>query len=214
MVKYFSLPNLSATVLEEMPAPYNNPLKYPAQFEEGLDHDAFRKWRATSTTKHQFYSLCEGVNSHQRISEKANVDDSNDIRRVYGMVLDYDCHGHDMAWGLGAIKNIAIEMQPSWISLTYRRGFRLVWEFEESILCPTNEVFNEFFRLFCEVTRAHLIMPGLDVEAGRKCNMFYERGREWRKITEVRFNQSLVEGLMMKASEAATWKASIGEPSI
>ena len=46
MVKYFSLPNLSATALETMPAPYNNPLKYPAQFEEGLDHDAFRKWRA------------------------------------------------------------------------------------------------------------------------------------------------------------------------
>ena len=214
-MKYFSLKNLSSTRVEETPAPYLIERDYPNEFKEGKNHKKFIEWRTSPNTDWQFYSLIEGVNPTQRVSsDSVAFDSANAIKKVHGVVLDFDTHNHKMPWGIECAESIVPELRPSWINLTFRFGFRMVWEFKEPILCPTTDVYKELIRLFVETTRAGLAMNELDMKAVQSPTQFYDRGREWQQMNTEPISQLLVEGLFLKAAETALWRGSLGEAPV
>ena len=214
-MKYFSLPNLSSTRVEETAAPYSIEAEYPKEFKEGKNQKKFVEWRQDINTEWQFFSLVEGINPAQRVSsDGVSPDTANPIKKVHGVVLDFDCHGHKLEWGEEAVLSLAPELRPSYIALTFRFGFRMVWEFKEPVLCPTSDLYKEFIRLFCEATRAQISMPSLDMKACQNPSMFYDRGREWKQINAEPISQLLVEGLFLKAGETALWRGTLGEAPI
>ena len=214
-MKYFSLKNLSSVKVEDMKEPYATQREYPKEFKDGKNHKKFIEWRQNINTSWQFFSLVEGINPHQRVSSEGTiVENANAIKKVHGVVLDFDCHDRNLAWGEETLKGIEKELLPTWINLTFRKGFRLVWEFSEPILCPTTDMYKEFIRLFCEATRAQVVFPSLDMKAAQNATMFYDRGREWKRINPEPISQLLIEGLFLKAGETALWRTSLGEPPI
>lgn len=210
-MKYFSLANLSTQKLEDLGAPYEKEWKYPTELEDVEKYDDYVKWRTNPNTRHLFFSLVEPLNPAQRLSLTGNLDQQNPIRLVWGVVLDFDCHDHDLAWGTSAIGSLPEEKRPTWIGLTYRGGFRLVWEFESPLLIPNPAVFEGFITLFCELTQIERVLPCLD-KASKKPGQYYERGRSWRKCSDKSISQDLLNGILFTASEKAVWKGTLFDP--
>jgi hypothetical protein len=121
-MKFFAIPNLSSHDVEVVD-PTTSDLRAPLHSSK----EERRAWQGAVTTKHLFYSACEGLFPILRV-----VSERNEPYRLHGLVCDYDSGVSDAELGAFA-KNAAPGLLPTWTSHTFSGGARLVFEFEKPI---------------------------------------------------------------------------------
>jgi hypothetical protein len=147
------------------------PLTTPAFANKGL----YRAWCADERTDHCFYSMAEGDNKHERVS------DENPVNRIYGFVADYDA---PLDWANVDVLLAArgdIDRMPTWRTKTHSGYIRLVWEFSEPMpIAP--ELYDAFCKRLALEIRATMLFAGYDKTSERATQVF-ELGSDWVKVS-------------------------------
>ena len=212
MVTIFSVPNQTAqSVSTSIPAPWDTEIDQSLYDRWDLfdpkGHTEFKKWCVASSTQHQFFTLNEGDAASLRISA------ANDVAKIHGVVLDYDCHKQSMDWALAFVNQCEDRVRPTLIGLTARKGIRAVWLFEEPVMVAGKELYAVFSQMFVKELALDKMLPSLDTNY-KKPSMVFERCREW-KATGYLFPTKVAQGIMIQASEKLKWSESpVGDPSI
>lgn len=195
-MKYFCIPNLSSdevTVRDRM-----DDLKGPTTYPE--DKAEFRKWCVDIKTKGTFYAAVEGLFPGERVSQ------TNPAKLMHGFVADYDAIVDDRQMGL-IPENGAPGLLPMWASMTYSGKRRLVWEFEEPVLCDHEKLNDEFLKLLAKELHLDRILPSFD-KCSLKQSQYFELGRSWTKLEGTPIPAKKLSALIFKA--ATIKKISIG----
>lgn len=151
----------------------------------------FRAWCADASTNHCFYSMAEGDNPNQRISE------DNPVNKIYGFVADFDA---PVDWN--DIDNILkVRCQgghmPTWRTRTQSGYARLVWEFEAGLPVAT-ALAEPFLKRLSDALKASMLLAGFD-KTSLKPSQYFELGDNWTKIGgEIPLN--FVQTILLKAA--------------
>lgn len=169
-MKFFALKNLSSDDVETVDPTTATPLEeYPESKKE------FREWCTKPTTEHCFYSAVEGITPSLRVSKQ------NPAHLMHGLVLDYDT---DLATE-DIIASIPTRGEPSllpmWSSKTYSGHARLVYVFEEPILCDNEEITQRFLKQFSKEAKLENLLPSLDKGSFNQAK-YFELGRSWKPV--------------------------------
>lgn len=133
---------------------------------------AFRSWCANPVTTHCFYSACEGVNVNARIG------DDNPVHTIHGLVVDYDSHG-TVADACATFLSKCPDNPPSWVSQTFSKNIRVVWEFKTPVLVAP-ELARHFLSELAGVLKAKSAFAGLDATSFNPAQVF-EAGTGWAR---------------------------------
>lgn len=169
-MKYRYIENHSTIATQET----DNPSLLPVSVPQFANKGQFRAWCADSNTKHCFYSLAEGDNKYERVS------DENPVNRIHGFIADYDA---PVDWArvddlLSA--RVGDAPMPTWRTRTYSGYIRLIWEFSEPLpLAP--ELAAAFFRRLSADLRAPILFAGYD-KTSETVTQTFEVGTDWVKI--------------------------------
>lgn len=139
------------------------------------DKEAFRAWGAHKDTQHLFYSPCEGLIPSERVGG------TNPPKLLHGLVGDYDQHGITVEMREAITKNPKNTYLPTWSSETFSKGARLVWEFEEPMLCDNPELMKRFYQIAEKEVNATHILPHFDPSSFRN-TQYFEIGTDWREV--------------------------------
>lgn len=188
-MKLFAIPNLSASAASEC-----QPWETEPAPEDFPDKQSFVDWCQHPATRHCHYSSFEGLVPSLRVSAGAN-----DPFRLHGFVVDYDTKiGDDM---LDTLKERnKTEFMPVWLTSTCSGGCRLIWDFEEPLLLSSNECTVEFLKIAATKMGFRKLLPGFD-EHFTNVQMYYERGRNWRRLSDDRIQAELLWQWMYEAGQ-------------
>lgn len=165
--------NLGVYDLAEMDAP---PWELESTRPEFKSKAKLRKWQLQEDTEHVFFTLVEAANPHLR------VESDNPPSRIFGWVADYDADISPEEF-VRRVDTLDVDERPTHFSMTFSKGIRAVWEFEEPVWVDCPEVAEKFMRGFATRVKAAKLAPGLDT-ASYDLNMLWELGTEWRDIPE------------------------------
>jgi hypothetical protein len=188
-MKFFAIPNLSSHDVEVVD-PATSELWAPLHESK----EARRAWQSAITTKHLFYSACEGLTPSLRVTER------NKPYKLHGLVCDYDSKISDAELGSLA-KNAAQGLLPTWISHTFSGGARLVFEFENPVYVDNPDLADRFLKELKRELKLKYLLPGLD-EKSLNLTQYFELGRDWRRVTDAEpISSKLLELLFYRAAE-------------
>jgi len=179
-MKYFCLPNLSASAVTVMDAPWTRKFPgYPPEIEG--NKMAYMKWVNQTGLQGCFLSMAEGVTKELRISQSTH----NDLHGLWGTITDYDAPMED------TLATMAQRFRdkprgphmPQWICRTFSGQSRAVWEFPKISMFVNPQHFTYFMSAMSKRLKLDKWMPGLEASALGQPNKFYEWGREWYKVS-------------------------------
>jgi len=195
----FAIDNLASSVAFEV-QPWNyqtDPVPLKAQNNKA----EFIKWCQKPSTKNCHFSTAEGLDPMRRVSA------DNPIVLIYGVVADFDARiTPDMLKAL--ITESPTEFAPNWGSLTYSGGGRLVWLFAEPVAVPSMAMAKTFYKVIMKKLKVIKCLPGLDVDAFHDPCKYYEKGRDWIKISGTPIPKNFVHQWMYEAGNKIKWVGS------
>lgn len=172
---FFSLPNLSAQVVREMP----NPETYVYKGElPKFDKAGFNKWSHSLTTEHSYLSLMEGMSPHARVNGT-----DNPIFRMHGVVADYDQISLEFMLKI-LIECPPSEFMPMWFVRTRSGNCRLIWVFEKPVPIMSQEHWKRFMRKLNSEFQFIKWHSGLDEGALGTVSRYFEHGSEWNRLPQ------------------------------
>jgi hypothetical protein len=187
-MKFFAVPNLSSHDVEVVD-PTTSELLAPLHASK----EERRAWQSAATTKHLFYSACEGLTPSLRVSER------NEPYKLHGLVCDYDSKISDADLG-GIAKNAASGLMPTWTSHTFSGGARLVFEFEKPVFVDNPDLANRFLKELRKELRLKNLLPGLD-DKSLSLTQYFELGRDWQRVPDAKpISSKVLELLFYKAA--------------
>jgi len=149
--------------------------------------EAYRKWCADEKTDHVFFTTAEGLNPHNR----CDVHD-NPAHILHGFVADYDGDGIVFESLLERVNRLPERLRPQWVTETFSKKARVVWEFEEPVVLPPEPKNQQkFLRGLGKELGAHSLAPGLD-EVSFSTTTVWELGRRWAKTTSPRLPRETI----------------------
>ena len=151
----------------------------------------FRAWCADNNTDHCFYSMAEGDNPNQRISE------DNPVNKIHGFVADFDA---SVDWAkIDEVLKIrcAGGYMPTWRSRTHSGYIRLVWEFEKALPIPA-ALAESFLKRLSDALKASMLTAGFD-KTSLKPSQYFELGTDWTKIGD-EIPIQFVQTILLKAA--------------
>ena len=132
-IKFFALKNLSSLEVAQVHPPTMSPA---ADFP--MDKAEYNLWKLRASTKHCFYSTCEGLTPSLRVTA------DNPPKLLHGFVCEFDADiTEDMVDKIP--KNGAAGLLPTWVSRSrFRNGRRLVFEFESPVFVDHPDITERF----------------------------------------------------------------------
>lgn len=169
-MKYRYIENHSSIATKETDDPSLIPVSVPKFQNKGQ----YRAWCADPNTSHCFYTLVEGDNKFERVSE------DNPVNRIHGFVADYDAPldwaSVDALLGARAVES----PMPTWRTKTYSGYIRLIWEFSEPIpLAP--DIAAAFMKRMAHELRVSALFAGYD-KTSENVTQTFEVGTDWVRI--------------------------------
>lgn len=160
----------------------------------------YKGWLAQDTTQHLLYCPAVGVIPGLRVNRE-----SNPIHSIIAVVADYDYEAKDS--DLENMLERAGSSAPEWVHTTPSGGTRLVWTLDRPVLVTSQAILTKCLRMAAKSMNLKALLPGFDFEdAFLNPSIYYDVGREWIHVDgSVPLSASLVEGWMLKSSEAVKW---------
>lgn len=191
----FAIHNLaSAKIFKADPWDYETRVPDAAK----LDKDRFVKWCQKPTTRNCHFSAAEGLDPLRRVSK------DNPAVYLHGLVADYDAEvTSEMLRSL--TENCPTEFVPSWGSRTFSGGGRLVWLFAEPLTLSTPAVVKNFLKVAAKKLKLVKLLPGFDEDAFYDSSRYYEKGREWKDLTNELIPSNFTHQWMYEAGDKAKW---------
>jgi hypothetical protein len=167
--------------------------KFPAK-------KVYKAWLAQDSTQHLLYCPAIGTIPGLRVNRE-----SNPIHSVIALVADYDYEALES--DLENMLERAGVNAPEWVHTTPSGGTRLVWTLDRPVLVASGQILVKSLRMAAKSMGLKALLPGFDFEdAFLNPAIYYDVGREWIHVEGSRqLSASLVEGWMLKCSEAVKW---------
>ena len=171
---FFSLPNLSANTVTEMPNP--DSYVYPGTLPHAEDKVAYTKWCLEMSTRHSFLSMIEGASPLVRVT-----DGSNPAMKIHGVHIDYD---YTMSPTImeEIEKDPACEWRPMWVSKSRNGRCRLTWEFELPGNLLNDRHYIRIKRRLMKELRLKAWHRKMDEDAYADSSRYYEHGTDWVRV--------------------------------
>jgi hypothetical protein len=189
-IKFFALENLSShEVAQVCPRTMSPAADFP------MDKAEYNLWKLRASTKHCFYSTCEGLTPSLRVTA------DNPPKLLHGFVCEFDADiTEDM---VAKIPVNGVGLLPTWVSRSrFRNGRRLVFEFKTPIFVDNAELAERFLRLFAKECKLRNLLPGLD-DTCFKLTQYQELGIDWKQIPgSAPISSDLLMLLFFKAASA------------
>ncbi|MHA2433902.1 MAG: primase-helicase family protein, partial [Candidatus Thorarchaeota archaeon] len=191
----YAIKNLSSSKTEPV-EPWKLNVVVP---EYALENkDKFIKWCQKPTTENCHFSAAEGLDPLRRVS----VD--NPAVLLHGLIADYDSEvTPEMIRAL--IEKSPTEFVPNWGSMTFSKGGRLVWLFEEPIALSDPKVTKAFLKLVSRKLKLVKLLPGFDADAFYDASQYFEKGRDWQNLSNDRIPKNFVHQWMYEAGNKVRW---------
>ena len=176
---YFAIQNHASTRLGKLsvhPSSVMNSTAVPGAFSS---KEVFREWCRQTTTSHVFYTLWEPTLKNERVSA------SNPPHALHGFVADYD--SPELAplktdEILDVIKKKAPGgFLPTWVTRTYSKKVRAIWEFERPVTVDSETVREQFVTQFIKEAKIARLLKGYD-GCSEDPKMTWELGTDWRQL--------------------------------
>jgi len=194
---FFCLKNLASSVctITEEPWVIAESLEKPSL----ADKQAYTKWVKAITTQGAFISTYEGLTNTVRVD--AN---NNEPFKCHGLIADYDA---PLPGDLDqVIENFKTkprgEFLPQWIHRTFSDQARVIWLFEEPLLCTNNNHWKQFLTVAAKELGLRKWLAGFDEQAFFQRAEYYEIGSEWKQVdADGRIPKDLCQLWMLRAAE-------------
>jgi hypothetical protein len=175
MAQYFTLPTLaSSNTTREDPAKWPPPIPHQLQFPEKQD---FREWCTKPDTIWLFYSMVEALNPAQRPNLMENPP-----HVLHGFVADYDGDGINLEALLKKCQSQPDRIRPTWVTTTYSKKARVIWEFESPLQLSDDPKTNEkLLKAIGKELVVEKLAAGFDA-ASYTTTVFWEIGRQWDHV--------------------------------
>jgi hypothetical protein len=192
----YAIPNLAASAAFEVD-PWNFEETIP---EQALTNKAtFTAWGQKPTTQHCYFSAAEGLDPLRRIST------DNPTAAIGAIVGDYDSPTtHDQL--LDLVHSCPVEFVPNWASLTFSKGARLVWLFQQPVSVMDDNMATAFYKLVYRKLKLNKMLAGFDEEAFFRPSQYYERGREWLQLSKDLIPHNFPWQWVYEAGEKLKWE--------
>jgi hypothetical protein len=150
-MKFFALKNLSSLEVAQV---YPPTMSSAADFR--TDKAEYDLWKLAASTKHCFYSGCEGLTPSLRVTA------DNPPKFLHGFVCEFDADITEDMVAKIPVNGVA-GLLPTWVSRSrFRNGRRLVFEFKTPIFVDNAEVAERFIKLFAKECKLRNLLPALD----------------------------------------------------
>jgi hypothetical protein len=90
--------------------------------------------------------------------------------------------------------------------MTFSSGGRLVWLFETPVAVPNMDIAKAFMKIAAKRLKLTKLLPGFDYEAFTNVSQYYERGRQWKLISNDRLPENMVWQWMYEAGNKRKWQ--------
>ncbi len=171
---FFSIPNLRASTVTEVPAPWDLKTATPPPYQDGKV--AVTEFCSKATTEHAMLSMYEGMSPDVRVTLG-----DNPPFKMHGLLVDYDNPLPDNPVEYVKTRK-PCEFMPTHLVTTSSGNGRLVWEFEKPILFTNKNHMKEFMKLLSRHMKLNKWLGGLDTGALTNWVKYYELGKKWETI--------------------------------
>jgi len=170
MIDLPCLPNLVSSTIK-MKAPWNFDTDIP---DSAMANKlAFRAWSRQNTTDHCYFSGWTGVVESQRVSKKVN-----EPQYVQAIIADYDVKNLTRDSLTKAIEESVGDIPPTFSTLTYSNGARLIWVLGSEIPIASPKLAKKFLKIAAQQLKVSRIVAALD-PAFFSPYEYYEVGKDW-----------------------------------
>ena len=191
----YAIGNLSASKVFPV-EPWDYKVEVPPEVQ--VSKDKFIEWCQKPTTNNCHYSAAEGLDPFRRVAS------DNPAVSLYGLIADYDAEvTEEMITKLTT--KCPTEFVPNWGSFTFSHGGRLVWMFESPITLGDNKLTKQFLKTVAKKLKLNKLLPGFDAEAFYEVSKYYEKGREWFKLSGDVIPTNFVHQWMYEAGNKVMW---------
>ena len=193
--RLFSLRNLcSHQITEAEPWAYRN-----GATPEFATKDEYRAWCNNPATSSCFFSCFEGANASMRL------DKQNPAQYMHALVVDYDAELNPLERE-NALRRVAADYPPNFISTSFSGGVRLLWLFEDKVPVFNNAVAKGFVERLRKELKLKRIFPGLDEEALLAPQQYYHVGKGWEVVSARPIPVNILHAWLMNVSDRANWR--------
>jgi hypothetical protein len=158
----------------------------------------FVEWCQKPSTKNCHFSAAEGLDPLRRVGA------DNPAVILHGLVADYDAKV-DLESIKRLVEHCPTEFAPNWGSLTFSSGGRLVWLFEKPVTLSDGKATKAFLQMAAKKLKMVKLLPGFDFDAFIDPSRYYEKGREWVKLSSDPVPCNFVHQWMYEAGSKIRW---------
>lgn len=176
---FFCLPNLSASLASRNGPPWEMDMK--GLLPRVANKSEYKAWSKNKATEGSFFSMVEGQTPSRRVHSK-----DNPPVKIHGLVGDYD--GLVVAAGSDEIDlaelepRLPAENRPSYVGVTFSKGARVVWLFEEPVLAGSADMVKHFYETARKALTPERLYPGMDTEAWGRAAQYYANYGGWKQV--------------------------------
>jgi hypothetical protein len=175
MSKYFCLPNVSASIIEQK-EPWNEDIKLP-EFESKAK---FRQFIAFPTTKYLLYSGSEGADPTQRVTSQ------NPPVYLHSVTADFDARLSDEEFTEVMKRMIDLQYPCSRVSRSFSKGIHATWEFETPIMLHGSKATKRLLTRISAEIGLDKLCRGFDKPAFHNPHTYYNLGTDWKKVSDIK----------------------------
>lgn len=179
MSKYYCIPNVSASIVEEK-EPWNEDIELP-DFESKAK---FRQYIAFPTTKYCLYSGSEGVDPTQRVTSQ------NPPVYLHSVTADFDAKLSDEEFTDVMKRVIDLQYPCTRVSRSFSGGVHATWEFEKPIMLHGSKATKRLLTRISAELELDKLCRGFDKPAFHNPHTYYNLGTDWKKVSEGRLPAS------------------------
>jgi len=189
--KYFCIPNVSASIVEEK-EPWNEDIKLP-EFESKAK---FRQWIAFPTTKYLLYSGSEGVDSTQRVTSQ------NPPMYLHSVTADFDAKLSEEEFTDVMKRMIDLQYPCTRVSRSFSGGVHATWEFEKPIMLHGSKATKRLLTRISAELELDKLCRGFDKPAFHNPHTYYNLGIDWKKVSDNKIPASTLHYWQYETSRA------------
>jgi len=191
MSKYFCIPNVSASVVEEK-EPWNSDIVLP-KFESKAK---FRQYIAYPTTKYLLYSGSEGADPSQRVTSQ------NPPMYLHSVTADFDARLSDDEFTEVMKRMIDLQFPCTRVSRSYSKGVHATWEFEKPIMLHGSKSTKRLLARIAAELSLDKLCRGFDKPAFSNPHTYYNLGTDWKKVSDTKIPASTLHYWQYETSRA------------
>jgi hypothetical protein len=173
-IKYFYRKNTkSDDVLELQGKPWDATIPPRPGLSPTATKKQYRDWCNDENTDWCFFTFSEGLTPSLRVTA------DNPMKYRHGVIIDYDAVVVSIPDSMAAVRlNAPQGLCPTAISRTFSGATRLVWEFEEPVLCDDKELGKLFMEEIFEKLHGGHLLAGPDKKSFEEIQ-YFEIGNDW-----------------------------------